>query len=147
MSTLDTAAWLRARIKTLRDRIDNREGFAPRAGHLDVHAVLALFEDVLALFEKTLPEPVLVKCPTCVADGATSALEDVGRYTPGVRVRSYYDEGGRHHVHDPNQTRLNLRCTRGHAFTHTLTPTCWCGWQDTVAKRHLGTHGPTDGAT
>lgn len=73
-----------------------------------------------------------VICQTCQEAGGTSCCR-VSRsgsfanmvYAP---VRTYYDEEGRYHSHDPEEYTDSYVCSKGHGWTKTIRKSCWCGW-------------------
>lgn len=73
-----------------------------------------------------------MKCPTCVTEGKRSRVTPHGRVTTAAAGRTYYDEDGVLHSHDPNRTDSNYSCTYGHRWTTRTYRTCpapACGWK------------------
>lgn len=66
-----------------------------------------------------------MKCPVCAASGLKSTIRMAGH---GVRTsmftHRFYDDDGRHHFHDPNQTAWGARCSNGHRLTHIRSNRC-----------------------
>lgn len=74
-------------------------------------------------------EGPILKCPTCVEEDKESFI----RVFPGSRTalfaQPFYDKEGRYHVHDPNVTTYNYKCSNGHEWSdRKIDGICWCGW-------------------
>lgn len=67
-------------------------------------------------------------CKECQTQG----LKSLVYINPGATTlscpRSYYDEDGNYHLHDPNSTIYYLRCSKGHEWKMKDYNKCWCGW-------------------
>jgi hypothetical protein len=57
-----------------------------------------------------------VKCPWCVARGERSTLTPTMCFVTAMMGRSFYDEEGEWHVHDPNGDGRAFVCSNGHEF-------------------------------
>lgn len=75
-----------------------------------------------------------MRCPLCVSAGAEHVLHVDGHPPPNeMRHSEWWDERGRHHVHDPQRRDCHLRCSNQHHFTVTFIsrcPTMNCEWND-----------------
>lgn len=73
-------------------------------------------------------------CPECKKEDRKS------RVTPGFSSSTmmycppFYDEDGRYHVHDVNQSSTEYSCSNGHRWTEVSRPSCWCGWPQPKPK-------------
>ena len=69
--------------------------------------------------------PWILKCPECIAAGERSTVRSAStvRHHAGT-VEVYWDEEGRKHVHDPNETTVRFRCSKGHEFDQTHKQPC-----------------------
>ena len=68
-------------------------------------------------------------CRECQKENKTSRVYPEGMgYTTAVWYPPFYDETGRFHHHDGNNSVHGYRCSNGHTWTETTTGYCWCGW-------------------
>jgi hypothetical protein len=58
-----------------------------------------------------------MKCPFCVEAGQISKVVPGIKMTTSMMGRSYYDEEGEYHSHDPNWHTTSYRCSNGHAWS------------------------------
>ena len=58
-----------------------------------------------------------MKCPVCEREGLKSTISG-GDYctTTSMGWRSYWDEDGKYHNHDPNWRSQVLHCSNGHSL-------------------------------
>lgn len=83
-----------------------------------------------------------MKCPTCVAEGELSEVEDRGGARTLMGFFPFFDDQGRRHSHDPNTTSHDYRCSRGHSWKEEeQTPCPVCGPSDKWIRRPK-TEGP-----
>lgn len=64
------------------------------------------------------------RCPFCVHEAVSSRLLDTGSMRTAMGFRTYYDETGQLHAHDPNKTRRGFECSNGHLFVMTMIKPC-----------------------
>lgn len=58
-----------------------------------------------------------MKCPFCEKEDKKSELESHGSSTTALGgYRTYYDEDGNYHHHDPNTILTTYTCSQGHKF-------------------------------
>lgn len=71
---------------------------------------------------------VLDKCPFCVEEGLKSILYPNGSSETLMGWKSYYDEEGLYHSHNPNITTTNYSCSNGHNYNIEIKYGCYnCG--------------------
>jgi hypothetical protein len=63
-----------------------------------------------------------MKCPECEKEGERSCVYDLGGRTTLMGWMPFYDEDGRYHSHDLNETTHSYRCSRGHYWEVTSPP-------------------------
>jgi hypothetical protein len=75
---------------------------------------------------------VRIICPMCSAAGLRSTASEMGSMGTLLSFRSFYDEEGRYHSHNPNVRNITLTCSNHHTWVvkHHYG-TCWCGWSAT----------------
>jgi len=69
-----------------------------------------------------------MKCPECVAEGKRSKVYIGGSSSTLMAGKTFYDEDGKLHDHDPNSYGTDYRCSNGHRWTETKVHKCWCGF-------------------
>lgn len=67
-----------------------------------------------------------MKCPTCVEEGNKSIVSVGGSITTAMASHQFYDENGKYHLHDPNTSSTQYRCSNGHDWTESSKNKCWC---------------------
>jgi len=69
-----------------------------------------------------------VVCPDCQDRGVTSSIREHTRQ--GLKpLRTFRDEDGRIHVHEPVPILMHYECSEGHHFTREESMSCpTCGW-------------------
>lgn len=67
-------------------------------------------------------------CETCKAEGKKSRVYEGYSSSTCMGYEAYYDENGKHHVHNPNATTTEYSCSNGHRWVKTIYPKCWCGF-------------------
>lgn len=67
-------------------------------------------------------------CKTCQAEGKKSYVYNRGGSGTLLMWNAFYDEEGKHHVHDPNTTTYGYECSNGHTWSEEEKHGCWCGW-------------------
>jgi hypothetical protein len=65
-----------------------------------------------------------MKCPVCDAEGKRSIVTLGEGWVSKQPVSRYYDEDENFHLHDPNPTTYNWRCSNGHQGTATTRQAC-----------------------
>lgn len=69
-----------------------------------------------------------MKCPECIKQGLRSRVKP--DLTPKIRhavyiiVKTYWDEDGVYHSHDPEITTTHYLCSNGHEFSKTRQNPC-----------------------
>jgi hypothetical protein len=71
----------------------------------------------------------VMKCPRCVEEGKRSKVSVYLSTVTAMMPHTFYDEDGRHHVHDNNMRLTPCRCSNGHEWVHGERGKCWCGWK------------------
>lgn len=69
---------------------------------------------------------IKVFCPRCQQAGLQSRVYVGSSYTTLLDTFEFYDEQGRHHLHNPNCTTTSYSCSNGHAWQETRQSKCWC---------------------
>jgi len=70
-----------------------------------------------------------VKCPECVKNGLRSKVWPGAGTVTLMGWRTYYDEEGLFHVHDPNKYVMKYSCSNGHKWKEsTLKPCINCDY-------------------
>ncbi len=68
-------------------------------------------------------------CPHCQAAGQRSVV-DIVRCTQGKDPkRTFWDEDGVEHHHNPNVSVTEYRCSNGHTFAERSSWECQCGYK------------------
>jgi len=62
------------------------------------------------------------RCPVCRAHEMRSVVQEYGCVSTLLSSTAYYDTAGRFHLHDPNSTTCDYRCSRGHWFRVVYRP-------------------------
>jgi hypothetical protein len=57
-----------------------------------------------------------MKCKICEEQGLKSKLYSGYGAVTCMGVGDYYDEDGKHHYHDPNDTTIDYSCSNGHEY-------------------------------
>lgn len=70
-----------------------------------------------------------MRCPECVEAGQRSKVYVGLSTTTLMYAQPFYDEDGRWHHHDPNQTTTEYTCSNGHSWKETTGPH-QCAWGD-----------------
>jgi NAD-dependent SIR2 family protein deacetylase len=68
-----------------------------------------------------------MRCPQCMAMGQKSTVRIGAGVVTEMAVRTFYDEEGRYHYHNPNKHSRHLKCSNGHEWTErerNKCPTC-----------------------
>lgn len=70
-------------------------------------------------------------CQDCRNSGLRSRvyIQD-SFYDLQVSQDRFFDEDGRWHVHDENETKTTYKCTRGHSWYDVKYAICWCQKQE-----------------
>lgn len=79
------------------------------------------------------------RCHRCNEEGERSTVETFGGVVTLMATRSYYDEDGAHHYHDPNGHASEFRCSRGHTWTEGRghpCPSCDFGHGEPTVRYH-----------
>ena len=79
-------------------------------------------------------------CPECEANGLKSRVYSNGGSRTLMGFRTYYDEDGEYHIHDPNHFGESYDCSEGHSFvriTRNQCPTCG-DWDARQGDTHDG---------
>ena len=71
-----------------------------------------------------------MKCVECGKQGWKSNVYPGTGSTTLMYCAPFYDEDGRHHIHDSNTTTRSYTCSQGHEWREDSSGTCWCGWPD-----------------
>jgi hypothetical protein len=66
-----------------------------------------------------------MKCQACADEGATSTVTEVAEEVTCMGWSPFWDEAGRRHSHDPNETTTHFVCSNGHRF-HVKQPVAPC---------------------
>lgn len=73
-----------------------------------------------------------VDCPECARDGEHSTV----REHTGISmrpIRTFTDDDGLVHVHEPDRVQTRYQCSRGHQFMLEEAVACpACGWRTSV---------------
>ncbi len=67
-------------------------------------------------------------CEECKKEGLKSTVHYNYSTSTAMYCPPYYDEDGKHHLHDMNTTCSNYHCSNGHNFQVVSKNECWCGW-------------------
>lgn len=71
-----------------------------------------------------------VRCPICERDGEPSTVREHTAIAMPV-LRTFRDERGRVHAHQPEPVRTSYECSRGHNFELEEMMACpTCGWRN-----------------
>lgn len=72
-----------------------------------------------------------MKCPVCVQKDLKSNVYPEGGTSTCMMGTQYYDEDGKWHDHDPNESSDTYHCFRGHRFMVSTRKGCpGCGTED-----------------
>ena len=73
-----------------------------------------------------------VECPKCERNGEESRVFE--HTAIGLApIRTFRDDDGRVHVHEPVPVRTNYECSQGHHFELEELVSCpTCGWKATI---------------
>jgi hypothetical protein len=70
-------------------------------------------------------------CEKCRGEGQRSTVEIGPSFTTAAMGRTFYDEEGAHHRHDPNTTTTEYSCSRGHKWQERTRSACpSCAWPE-----------------
>lgn len=77
-----------------------------------------------------------MKCQWCVEKGERSTLTPLGYAVTAMPTRSFYDEDGNYHFHDPNHASGGLyECSLGHRFWAATSGSCRsCSYRPSEAR-------------
>lgn len=66
-------------------------------------------------------------CPICKEQGLKSIVYDTGGTSTAMSYHSFYDEEGKHHLHDPNTIMRYFICNKKHKFVKRSSGGCFHG--------------------
>lgn len=68
-------------------------------------------------------------CPKCKELGLKSTLYPGSGFTTAMYCQPYYDEDGKYHHHDGNNSCYSYSCSNGHSMSVTAAKSCpSCDW-------------------
>ncbi|HUU59961.1 MAG TPA: hypothetical protein VMZ50_10480 [Phycisphaerae bacterium] len=74
-------------------------------------------------------------CPQCRAEGRRSTVTAGAGSMTSAYYPPFYDEDGKHHVHDANGGSQEFTCSNGHRWRESTGPApCWCGWPEKAVR-------------